>query len=138
MALAKANENQYSMEESIYYSKKKLEIKDFLNKKLNEEKTYYVCCDVEYGDHNEDNDSELDTMCDEFHCYVHARSKEEAMLIVDDIFVAEYGHYDFNFARVTYAEALNINEVFELTQRTDLQKKYTSFKTDYVLCKSNY
>jgi len=143
---ANEQENKLREELKLYFLRKKEKeeenhlqlVSDFLRSKPILEETYYVFCEVEYGDYTDDTDEEgkLDKITDGFECYVNAISEEDAMLKVEDIFEAEYDHYDFNVANATYARPLNIDQVNELTQRTDLRKKYSSFETDYVLCRS--
>jgi len=143
--LEQTNEQENKFREELYFLRKKEKearqrlVSDFLRGKPILEETYYVFCEVEYGDYNdfdEEGNDLLDKITDGFECYVNAISEETAMLKVEDIFEAEYDHYDFNVVKATYARPLNNDEVNELTQRTDLRKKYSSFETNYILCRS--
>jgi len=141
MSEVQLNDNQYSMG-SVDNTNNKL-VSDFLQIKQSEEKTYQVFCHVEYGTYftNTDNDDDEvnnlhDTYSNEFECYVHARSKEDAMQKVEDIFDNDYDDWDFKDIWTSDVRPMKMKEIIVLTRRDDLQKKYDLLGDDYILCNS--
>jgi len=143
------NEIQQLLKRSREEKSKEI-VSDFLNnylvknlhKKRNKEKIYYVFCRVEFGDcvddnidNYEDDNDPIDTITDEFVCYVNARSDLDASSKVEEIFINEYHIYDFKEVTTFNVRPLNLDQIIMLTQRTDLHPRYNSCEDDYVLCK---